>query len=130
MKKSNVEILCDYEDFVEFRTTCQCCSDNHELTVIVEDWNEKDKSSPPRPMVSFCFTCGRYENSIDDNFFKRLINRFKDALKIIFTGELHLDGDFIFRDDETNHLKDFRNTLDEAIKQVEECKQQSKETKV
>ena len=123
MKKSNSEILYDSDDFVEFRTTCQCCSDNHELTIIVEDWNKKDKNSPSRPMVSFYFNCGRYENSIDDNLFKRLINRFKDAFKIIFTGELHLDGNFIFRDDETNHLRDFRNTLNEAIQQVENCKQ-------
>ena len=130
MEKRNIEVIYDSDDFVEFRTTCQCCSDDHELTVIVEveDWNKKDKNSPSRPMVLLCFKCGRFEDPVHDNFFKRLWKRIKDACKILFTGYLDLEGDFIFRDDETNHLRDFRSALGEAITQVEKCRRQNKES--
>ncbi len=127
MKKSNVEVTYDSKDFVIFKTTCQCGSNNHTLTVCVEDLNVKSKGEA-YPFITFDFECGRFE--IDrsyENLLERIWRRIEDACKILFFGELRVDESFIFRDD--NHLKDFRNALEEAIKQVEEYKK-SKEAKV
>lgn len=109
--KSNIETTMDDNDFVMFKTTCDCNSDNHSLTVIVEKLGENDY----RPLVSLYFKCSRVDK--DSNFFKNMWKRIKDSLQILFTGYLDIDEEFIFRDND--HLKDFRNTLEEAINQVE-----------
>ncbi len=126
MKKSNVEVTKDFKTFVIFQSTCECGDSDHTLRVMVEDWGEK-WNEPKNVMATFFFKCGRFETNIEDSFFKRMWYRIKDACKILFTGYLVLDEEFIFRDRE--HLKDFTNTLEEAVNQIEEYVK-SKETEV
>ena len=120
--KSNIETERDDEDFIMFKTTCDCSSNDHSVGVIVETLGKDDK----RPLVSLYFKCGRRDHYINTNIFQRIFRRISDSLKILFTGYLDLDEEFIFRD--TKHLRDFRNTLEEAIKQVEGTT--SKETEI
>lgn len=122
--KSNIEIERDEDDFIMFKTTCDCSCNNHSIGVIVEKLDKKDT----RPLVSLYFECGWREHYINFNIFQRFWQRIKAALKILFTGELYLDEEFIFRD--INHLREFRNTLEEAILQIERNSDTSKETKV
>ena len=118
MKESNFEKTYDSNDMVMFQTTCQCGSDDHILHVTVEDWH--DGKDEPLPVVTFDFKCKRRDAGYREGFFEKIWERIKDACKILFTGQIVVDGSFIFRYGD-NHLKDFRSALDEAIRQVEEC---------
>ena len=123
--KNKIEMVMDKKDFIMFKTTCQCTDDNHTISVVVEAINKDD----PKPLVSLFYGCGWreeqiYNNNTIINIFQRFWQRIKAALKILFTGELYLDEEFIFRD--TQHLREFRNTLEEAILQVERRNEENK----
>lgn len=123
MKKSNIEVTYDYKDFVVFHTTCKCGDTSHILGTVVEDDDEN-----PYPQVALYFPCGRFEvHRTWINLPKRICKRIIDACKILFTGKLDVDDEFMFR--EESHVKDFRSALDEAINQVEDAIK-SKEAKV
>lgn len=109
MKKSNLEIETDYNDFVSFNTSCKCHSSDHRLSVIVE--KEYDTIE-----MSIFFKVSSYDR-YDASFWNKIVNRFKRAFRILFTGDADLEGEFIFRSRE--HCQDFVNTMQEAINQVE-----------
>lgn len=115
MKKQNIEVTYDYKDFVGLHTNCKCGDNAHILGVIVEDDDENT-----HPIVTLCFPCGRFEvNRTWLNLPKRIYKRIIDSFKVLFTGELDVEDEFMFRD--KSHVKDFRSNLDEAIKQVEDA---------
>ena len=115
MKKANIEVTYDYKDFVVFHTTCKCGDNSHVLGTIVEDDDEN-----PYPETALYFPCGRFEVSRTWlNLPKRIYKRIIDSFKVLFTGELDVSDEFMFRD--KSHVKDFRSNLDEAIKQVEDA---------
>ena len=116
-KSKNVEILSDYDDFVMFKTTCACNSDDHTLSVIVE----KGSDLPDSPIQSSIYFKVSWRETFTGNIFQKIADRLKAVFNILFKGYLELDEEFLFRDD--NHFKNFRDVLEEAINQVERNKE-------
>lgn len=109
MRDSTHEILVDTKNWVSFKTTCACQDTDHDLTVIVEPYDVGE------PTVSLYFTMVRTEDP-DLSFIEKFFGRIKDAWKIITTGFLKTEGEFIFRS--SKHFKDFNDILNEAVNQV------------
>ena len=138
MQRSDIEITMDDNDFIMFKTTCNCSSDDHNLTVIVE------KDEPGNPMFTLYFKTNwndgwnnsyphgwdknekilrrlkRYAFDIPRYYVIKIWQRVKVASKILFTGWFDVDDEFMFRNPE--HATNFRKTLEEAIEQVEKSK--------
>ena len=113
MKKSNVEIEMDREDFVIFKTTCACSLPEHTMRVTVEKHGEADSA----PVVSIFYECLCSDFGAKGGWLDKLRLRIKAAATVLATGCVKADEEFLFRDSE--HLKDFVQTLEEAVRQVE-----------
>ncbi len=113
MQRSNVEIQRDMEDFVMFKTTCECCLPNHAITVSIERSGDTDSM----PMVTMYFTCACSDFDAEGSLLDKLWRRIQTAAKILWTGSVETQGSFIFRDRE--HVQDFATPLQEAVQQVE-----------
>jgi hypothetical protein len=113
MQRSNVEIQRDMEDFVMFKTTCECCLPNHAITVSIERSGDTDSM----PMVTMYFTCACSDFDAEGSLLDKLWRRIQTAAKILWTGSVETQGSFIFRDRE--HVQDFAAPLQEAVQQVE-----------
>lgn len=112
MKRSNIEVQRDMNDFIMFKTMCECCSSDHTMTVVVEKWGSYDSLQ----MVSIYYKCAYSDFGASGSFFEKVMRRIKTAVKILFAGYAETQGDFIFRDRE--NLQDFTATLEEAARQV------------
>ena len=66
MKRSNIEVQRDMNDFVMFKTTCECCSSDHTMTVVVEKWGSDDSL----PMVSIYYKCACIDFGASGSFFE------------------------------------------------------------
>lgn len=106
-----MEEISDHGDnFKIFRTTCACTSDQHQLTMVLEAdrrdgvksatfyyktiiegwWFERKDADDWKEWLYYLFKYG-----IDT-----VIYRVKKALRVLFTGSIELEGDFMFRGDE------------------------------
>ncbi len=108
MKRSNIEITRDNDDWVMFKTTCECGLPDHSLSVIVQ------RPCGNEPLASLFFECIRTDS--EEGFFKKIRARIADACHILFTGFLKVDEEFLFRD--RAHLEDLLAALRDAADQV------------
>ena len=138
MQRQDIEITMDKNDFIMFRTSCNCSSNDHSLDVIVE----RDDGCAPMFTLYFktvlhdmwditypyCLEenekilrrLKRYAFEIPRYYFIRIWRRVKVASKILVTGWFETQDEFMFRDPE--HAANFRKTLEDAINQVEKSK--------
>lgn len=110
MDAKNVEVVADDKNHVTFKTTCQCFSDRHTVTVMV--YRESYGID-----VSLWFST-TWNDDLDAPWYRRFYTRLKTAIRVLFIGELTTENEFLFRNKE--HIQEFTDTLEEAIKQVGE----------
>jgi len=125
MQRSNVETTYDGRDFVMFKSTCSCGSNSHSVTVSAEcdgeangksvSVNADSKGEKPPALVSLFFEC-EWLDSPYAKWHNILWSRLKAAFRLLFTGVLPVEGEFVFRSGE--HLEDFQNALKAAVDQV------------
>lgn len=131
MNESNIEVNLINKDAVIFQSNCTCFHPDHVVTVCVEDEGLVGPEQEPAVRVSLFFK-GEWENDYHKDIWGQLWERIKAACKILFCGQLSVENTFTFRDHycsgTPNHLRDFRNSLEEAIKHVEEYQQSKKIT--
>ena len=82
---SQFEVLYTDKDFFQIVTNCSCSDKDHRLTIYLEC--ERDGSSPS---LSFDFQVG---TPYSLSFWERI----KYAVKLLFTGQIHMEESFIFR---------------------------------
>ena len=110
MDSKNVEIVADDKNYVSFKTSCQCFSDRHTVTVMV--YKESYGID-----VSLWFKT-IWNDDLYAPWYRRFYNRLKTAIKMLFTGEFTTEDEFLFRNKE--HIQEFIDTLEKAIEQVSE----------
>lgn len=89
-----------------YRTSCDCMSDEHIVTIVLEN----DRGFKTMSFNYKCYLKGyhigrKYCDTFKEWFFdyakyilESIIYRIKTSLKVLFTGYVEMDGDFIFRD--------------------------------
>jgi len=71
-----------------FEASCSCCHPDHSLQLVIE----KDKDISLQIYTNTYY----YEEYDKNNFFLKLYKRIKNAIKLIFTGSLKIESDFLF----------------------------------
>ena len=107
MKKQNVQTSLVQDDYISFKTECDCFA--HDLKVTFE----KD---------SFGFYNLRMNDNIffEEDFsggtFKRIYSRIKLSLTVLFRGYIEFDYEFVFKGKE--HVEEFLDYMNEAYKEI------------
>ena len=96
----------EFEDSVTYRAACSCGSHEHDVSIDIEI----DKEFK---IVSLCF----YKKLVwsshwgDANLFKRCWLKLKAVCKIIFTGYVELEEEFLMNDPEPNPISRYLSSL-------------------
>lgn len=98
-----------------FRATCGCLSNNHDRTIVVT----KDEDD--------IISCTIYADlkyydwsTSNDNFLSKAWGRMKGAWKILTSGYIELQGEFMFDGDQA--AKDYANAIIDATTKLKEDK--------
>lgn len=94
MKKGVMKVS-EYKDFVYYRIACGCLSDRHDASLIFENDD------------------GLVSITLSQTLRSKNINRFKLLFKLLFTGKVELEGDFILTE---NNVDGFIEALEEGKK--------------
>ena len=101
----------EFKDGIYYRTACSCGSDDHEIDLEIEyDKDCQDITLHMYAKVEWSSHWG------DMNWFKRIWLRIKAATKIIFTGWIDLQEDFIIN--KTEHIDTLIEALEEGKKKL------------
>jgi len=109
-KLTELEKIIDTGDYVVYRTTCRCGSTDHNLCVILEYDKELDivSVSMLADLESISWG-GDYDQARIVIWVKDILGRIKKAVKLILTGYIKMETDFIFRD--RSHAAEFAKAL-------------------
>ena len=101
----------DSDNYILYRTACKCDDTDCDLTIMLDtDFNE----------VSIVFYKKLYVTTYKSNFFLRMFERFRLSLRLIFTGYLEEESDFIFKGEA--HIKDLLDALNSGLIQLQKPK--------
>ena len=110
MTSYNIMKLKEFDDSVFYRAACDCTSKDHDITLMLS----KDDSDSIDLVL---FMDVRFHSWWNMNWFKIQWLKFKWILKLIFTGRIEMEGDFIFQGKE--HIQEFINALNEGMDKLE-----------
>lgn len=104
--------LYGFRDYEAYRAHCSCTSPAHvhDITISV------DADDILSVTISSQLSHYNYYTEYG-NVFKRMYNRIKSALKILFTGSIETQADFIFQS--KDQVEDYINALKTGIENVE-----------
>jgi hypothetical protein len=97
----------EWENSVTFRTGCACFCQDHDVTLDFEVVNGQASY--------YCKT--NMSVSFQEKGLKSFWKRLKASAKVLFTGRIEMEGDFIFKNVE--HLEDFRDAINEGIRKCQ-----------
>jgi len=110
---TGVTKLWSYNDSENYyRATCSCGSADHNLDVNVELVTLEDKTK----YLQLVFNTNVYVHDEDEPWYRSIWWRIKAAFKILRSGWLEGNHDFIFRDE--RHINDFLDALQQGIDEV------------
>ena len=96
----------EFKDAVYYRVACSCGSDEHDVTL------ELEKDSVFEDLTLTFYKKIYYTSHWKPNFFSRLWIRIKGVIKLLFTGYIELESDFILQGEE--HIDSFIKALEEG----------------
>ena len=105
---------------VWYKTSCACGANEHDCTIVVES----DKEHPLDVHMVFYKTISWADYYGKDNFIARMVKRVQCALKVLFTGYIELEDEFLFHNEE--HINNFIEAMQEGketVRGVEKCYQ-------
>lgn len=108
---NNISVARKYDDSVFFRATCGCMSDNHDRTIVVE---EDDGIISCTIYTEFKYYDWAHSNS---NVFLKALSRVKAAVKVLFSGYMRFDGEYMFND--AKSARDYANAILGAVDEFE-----------
>ena len=97
-----------------YRTTCKCMSKSHDLDIELGYDEEYDMLE-----MTFNINC-IWDTHWNMNWVERLCRRFKTSMRLLFTGRVDLEQEFIFRGDE--HVGGILNALNEGVEKIRKNK--------
>lgn len=97
-----------------YKTSCACGSDNHDCTIVLE----KDKEHPVDVSMVFYKKISWADYYGKSNIIARMLKRIQCSLKILFTGYIELEEDFIFHNEQ--HIDNFIEAMKEGKNTVKE----------
>ena len=100
---------------VWYRIACGCMYEEHDCTITIKqdfEWRQ-DIDLVFYKKVSWADYHGR-----NDNFISRWVSRIKCSLKVLFTGYIELEEDFLIHGEE--HIDNFIQALEEGKQKIKE----------
>ena len=102
------------KDFISYRATCACTDEHHSQTLHIENIEDTD-------MIELTiYSQLWYPDWIEKNPFKRFWRRLKVSTKLLFTGQIFLEGGFMFSGEDS--IKDYVKALKEGLKKIDKSK--------
>jgi len=103
----------DWKDTAYYRTSCDCGSNEHMLTV----WMDKEDDWPTLTMYFQVYGPTPYR---PDKWWQRIWQRIVGAVTILFKGKIYYEEAFIFRG--KDHVRDFIKALEVGLGKLENDK--------
>ncbi len=110
---SNIETIWDDKNSKRFRTSCNCGDTKCGICIDIEYCKDTNMVE----MILYCPVSAR-EYFGYSNFFSVLWGRIKLSLKVLFLGEIELEGVFYFRGQE--QINEFADALKDSAEKVKE----------
>ena len=107
--------LAEWDNSTMYRVACECTDQEHDITLDLE--YDSDVNMIFLNMYKNLRWCSY--KGCDQNFFSEIWCRIKTALKMIFTGYIEVNCDFILREDQING---FMEALEEGKRKLEKLK--------
>ena len=104
---NNISQVRAYNDSTWFRATCGCMDSQHDRTIVVEN---DDGIISCTIYAEFKYYDWEHGHS---NIFKKAWSRIKAAARVLFTGYMKFDGEFMFHDE--GAARDYANSILDAI---------------
>ena len=101
-----MEKLCEYEDYIVYRTNCSCSSRSHAIDLCVEN---------DEGLVSIWME-GEFHYKRYSSLWARIFYRIIDAIEILFGGNIKMEAEFYFRDEE--HVKEMIECIENSLKKL------------
>ena len=111
--KLGISLERDFGSSVFFRASCGCMSNHHDHLIIVEHDTDIDTTCI-RICANVSYCDWRAE---DKNLFVRVWSRIRNAVKVLCTGYLKMESDFIIQTPEQG--RNYANAILEAMNAVE-----------
>lgn len=108
----------EWEDEVFYKADCACGSDGCNLTLDLqaEDYDEED-------LINDTINLNMYQDmyydswyGIKENWFCNILSKIKVILRILFTGKIKMNSNFMFRGEK--QIKAFINALEEGVEKI------------
>lgn len=111
---------CGYEseNSVMYRAVCSCTDNHHDQTLSLE-YNEYNDEQPGLLELTIYHEIW-YPDWKEENWFKKIWKRIKVSSKLLFTGEVELEGGFMFSGKEA--VKDYIDALSSGLKKLSDKK--------
>ncbi len=113
--KDDIEIMKNENEYIVFSTSCLCGTPDHVLQI----WIEYDKKFDDISMNLYANTCWSDYNRTK-SFIGRIWRRITCVLRMLFTGRIEVEHNFMFRNKE--QLEAFNKGIMEAIKKIDNHK--------
>lgn len=101
-----------FTDYESYRAHCSCSYPLHSQDITISVESDAVLSVTIASTLRHCNYKTEY-----GNVFKRVYNRLKSAIKILFTGSVEVETEYIFQS--RQHVEDYINALKTGIENVE-----------
>ena len=116
---SQVEILSDDTcNFPYFRTSCACSDPGHTMELIID--YHKDEGRPDIILNLYSNLSWDDYNWYKSNILSKMWHRLKAAVRIVFTGYIEVNEEFMFRGEK--QVRELSDTLLSCLTQLENIK--------
>jgi len=118
----NVMKLNEWDNIVWYEIGCSCTGDDCKAQIefdINEEFNLIHITFYKKIMWSDYWG--------NNTFYKKIYNRIKASLRILFTGYIDMEGDFMIQDED--HMDSFIEALKEGRQKMVECKKRFEDNK-
>jgi len=104
---NNISQVRSYGDSTWFRATCGCMDSQHDRTIVVENDDGIISCTIYADFSYYDFA------TADANIFKKAWSRVKAAMRVLFTGYMTFNGEYMFHDDAS--ARDYANSILDAV---------------
>lgn len=108
--------LAEWNNAIMYRVACDCTDQDHDITLDLE-------FDPEVKMIFLNMYKKLQWSSVqgwNGNFFKEIYCRIKTAIKMLFTGYIEVESDFILREEQ---IDSFIEALEEGKRKLERVKE-------
>lgn len=119
MISNNIVKVSEYDDAIFYKAVCDCMCDDHNQTIHLE-YDKKVNL-----MLLNLYNHVRYNDWVGGSWFRKMCRRMTASVKLLFTGEIELTGEFIFNGEPA--IKDYIKALNSGIRKLKENKTFGKE---